>query len=106
VRALGVATAERLARLPDLPTIAEQGFPGYEFNEWNGLFAPAGTPAGVVDRRYEAARHALADATVLERLNALGAIPLGTDPEGFARFLPEQRTAMARLVREAGIRVN
>jgi tripartite-type tricarboxylate transporter receptor subunit TctC len=60
----------------------------------------------VVDRRYEAARHALADATVLERLNALGAIPLGTDPEVFARFLAEQRAAMARLVREAGIRVN
>ncbi len=106
VRALGVATAERLPQLPDLPTIAEQGFPGYVFNEWNGLFAPAGTPAPVVARLHEAARHALADATVRQRLDTLGAVPLGTEPAAFARFVTEQREAMARLVREEGIRIN
>ncbi len=103
--ALGVTTAQRIAPLPDVPTIAEQGFEGYELNEWNGLYAPAGTPAPVVQRLYEAAKHALADATVRQRLDALGALPVGTDPETFARFVAEQRALMGRIVKEAGIEV-
>ncbi|MBR0652141.1 tripartite tricarboxylate transporter substrate binding protein [Roseomonas terrae] len=103
--ALGVTTAQRIAPLPDVPTIAEQGFEGYELNEWNGLYAPAGTPAPIVQRLYEAAKHALADATVRQRLDALGALPVGTDPETFARFVAEQRALMGRIVREARIEV-
>jgi tripartite-type tricarboxylate transporter receptor subunit TctC len=105
VRALGVSTASRISSLPEVPTVAEQGFPGFELNEWNGLYAPAGLPAGVADRLYEAARHALADATVRQRLEALGAMPLGTPPAEFARYVAAQREAMAQLVREARIEV-
>lgn len=101
--ALGVTTAQRIGPLPNVPTIAEQGFEGFELNEWNGLYAPAGTPGPVVQRLYEAAKHALTDATVQQRLEALGAIPVGTDPETFARFVTEQRTLMGRIVREAGL---
>jgi tripartite-type tricarboxylate transporter receptor subunit TctC len=101
--ALGVSTAQRIAPLPDVPTVAEQGFPGFELNEWNGLYAPAGTPAPVVQRLFEAAKHALADATVQQRLAALGALPLGTDPAAFARYVAEQRELMGRIVREARI---
>jgi tripartite-type tricarboxylate transporter receptor subunit TctC len=101
--ALGVSTAQRIAPLPDVPTVAEQGFPGFELNEWNGLYAPAGTPAPVVQRLFEAAKHALADATVQQRLAALGALPLGTDPAVFARYVAEQRELMGRIVREARI---
>lgn len=103
--ALGVTTKDRIAPLPNVPTIAEQGFEGYELNEWNGLYAPAGTPAPVVQRLYEAAKHALEDATVRARLETLGALPIGTDPAVFARYLAEQRTLMGRLVREAHIEV-
>lgn len=103
--ALGVTTAQRIPPLPDVPTIAEQGFEGYELNEWNGMYAPAGTPAPTVQRLYEAAKHALADATVRQRLDALGAIPVGTDPAVFARYVAEQRTLMERIVREAKIEV-
>jgi tripartite-type tricarboxylate transporter receptor subunit TctC len=103
VRALAVTTAQRLSVLPDVGTVAEQGFPGYELNEWNGLYAPAGLPEPAVQRWHGAVRHALADAGVRARLDALGAIPLGTDPESFARYVREQREAMARLVREARI---
>jgi tripartite-type tricarboxylate transporter receptor subunit TctC len=103
--ALGVSTAQRIAPLPEVPTVAEQGFPGFELNEWNGMYAPAGTPAPVVQRLFEAARHALADATVGSRLAALGAIPLGTEPAAFARFVAEQREMMGRIVREARIEV-
>lgn len=101
--ALGVSTAERIPPLPDVGTIAEQGFPGFELNEWNGLYAPAGTPAAVVTRLYEAAKHALADATVRQRIDALGAIPLGSDPAVFARYVASQRELMGRIVREARI---
>jgi tripartite-type tricarboxylate transporter receptor subunit TctC len=101
--ALGVSTANRIAPLPDVPTIAEQGFAGFELNEWNGIYAPAGTPAAAVQRLFEAARHALADATVQQRIAALGAIPLGTDPASFARYVAEQRALMGRLVRDARI---
>ncbi|WP_372624040.1 Bug family tripartite tricarboxylate transporter substrate binding protein [Falsiroseomonas sp.] len=103
VRALGVSTASRVSSLPDVPTIAEQGFPGFELNEWNGLYGPAGLPAAATQRLYEAAKHALADATVQQRLGALGALPVGTPPAEFARFVAEQRETMARLVREARI---
>ena len=103
--ALGVSTAQRIAPLPEVPTVAEQGFPGFELNEWNGLYAPAGTPAPVVQRLFEAARHALADAAVQQRLAALGALPLGTEPAVFARYVAEQRELMGRIVREARIEV-
>jgi tripartite-type tricarboxylate transporter receptor subunit TctC len=105
VRALAVSTAQRVTSLPDVPTVAEQGFPGFELNEWNGLYAPAGIPAAATQRLYEAAKHALADAAVQQRLGALGALPVGTPPAEFARYVAEQRESMARLVREARIEV-
>jgi tripartite-type tricarboxylate transporter receptor subunit TctC len=103
VRALGVSTAERIASLPDVPTIAEQGFPGYELNEWNGFYAPAGLPGPVAERLHAATLHALADAGVRQPLDALGAFPVGSAPADFARYVAAQREAMARLVREARI---
>ncbi|WP_458096032.1 Bug family tripartite tricarboxylate transporter substrate binding protein [Roseomonas sp. WA12] len=105
LRALGVTTATRIPPLPEVPTIAEQGYPGYELNEWNGLYAPARTPALVVARLHEAARAALADETVRQRLDALGAIPVGTDPAEFAAYVAAQRRAMAEIVRSAKIEV-
>jgi tripartite-type tricarboxylate transporter receptor subunit TctC len=105
LRALGVTTAERIPPLPEIPTIAEQGFPGYELNEWNGLYAPAGTPPPIVQKLYEASKAALADTTVRQRLDALGAIPVGTDPAVFAGFVAAQRRAMEEIVRTAGIEV-
>ncbi len=105
IRALGVSTATRIASLPEVPTIAEQGFPGYELNEWNGLYAPAGLPAAATTRLYEAAQHALADAHVRARLDALGALPVGSNPADFARYVAAQRALMAQLVRDARIEV-
>lgn len=103
---LGVSSAQRIASLPDVPTIAEQGFPGYELNEWNGLYTVAGTPAPLVAKLFEAAAAALKDSTVLARLAALGAEPVGTPPEVFAPWLARERDAMATLVREARITID
>jgi tripartite-type tricarboxylate transporter receptor subunit TctC len=105
LRALAVSTASRLATLPEVPTVAEQGFPGYELNEWNGLYAPAGLPPAATERLHAAAIHALADATVRQRLDALGAVPVGSAPADFARYVAEQRALMAQLVRDARIEV-
>ncbi len=103
VRALGVSTATRLSALPDVPTIAEQGFAGYELNEWNGLYAPAGLPAPVLARLHEAALAALRDPGVVARFDALGALPVGNPQPEFAAYVAAQRESMARLVREARI---
>jgi len=103
LRALAVSTAARIASLPQVPTVAEQGFPGYELNEWNGFYAPANLPPASLERWHAAAIHALADATVRQRLDALGAMPVGTAPADFARYVAAQRAAMAQLVREARI---
>jgi len=103
VRALAVSSTTRLAALPNVPTVAEQGFPDYELNEWNGLYGPAGLPAPMVTRWFEAAKAALADAHVRARLDALGAIPVGSEPGPFAAYVRQQREAMGALVRETGM---
>ena len=103
VRALAATGGARIASLPEVPTVAEQGFPGYDQNEWNGVLAPAGLPAAAVARLQAGCVQALADTTVRQRLAALGAEPLGTASAEFAAFLARERTAMAALVGETGI---
>lgn len=104
-RFLAVATAQRQAGLPSVPTLAESGLPGFDVSEWVGLFAPAGTPAEVGARLHEALAAALAEAEVRARLERLGAVPVGSTPAEFGRFVVEGRAAMATLVREANIRI-
>ncbi|MDO9711401.1 Bug family tripartite tricarboxylate transporter substrate binding protein [Paracraurococcus lichenis] len=103
LRALAASTAQRVAALSDVPTVAEQGFPGYDQAEWNGVYGPAGLPEAAVVRVHEACRAALADPGVQQRLAAIGAIGLGTAPADFAAYLSRERAAMEVLVREAGI---
>ncbi|SHI45896.1 Tripartite-type tricarboxylate transporter, receptor component TctC [Roseomonas rosea] len=102
-RLLAVATEARLASRPDVPTFAEAGVPGLTIAEWCALFAPAGTPTGVAERLHGAVTAALADPEVKARLEQLVAVPVGSSPAEFARFVREGRTSMATLVREARI---
>jgi tripartite-type tricarboxylate transporter receptor subunit TctC len=104
-RFLGVATTARLATRPEVPTIAEQGYPGFDISEWAALFAPAGTPEPILARLHQALAASLAEPEVRARLAQLGAVPVGSDPAAFAAFLRDGREAMGRLVREANIRV-
>jgi len=103
LRALAASSAERIPALPAVPTVAEQGFAGYDQVEWNGLYGPAGLPAAAVARLYEACRVALAEPAVQRRLAALGAIGLGTAPGDFAAWLAKERAAMQVVAREANI---
>jgi tripartite-type tricarboxylate transporter receptor subunit TctC len=106
VKALGVTTARRIEALPELPTIAEQGFPGYELNEWNGFYVPAATPEPVIASLYGAVTRALQDEAVKARLAAMGAEAVGSSPAAFAPFLLQQRETMGNLIREAGIKAD
>jgi tripartite-type tricarboxylate transporter receptor subunit TctC len=103
-RFLGVATGTRVESRPDVPTIAESGYPGFESNEWAGLFGPAATPPAVVSAMHDALSHAISDPGIRARLVQIGCVPIASRPEEFARFVREGRTQMAALVREADIR--
>lgn len=104
-RFLAVASAERLVARPDVPTIAESGIAGFDISEWAALFAPAGTPPAIAGRLHAALADTLREPEVRARLAQLGAVPVGSSPADFTRFLTEGRAAMATLVREANIRI-
>jgi len=106
LRALGTTHTARLATLQEVPTIAESGYPGYTLNEWNGLYAPAGTPEAVLDRLHAAALHALAQDAVKSRIETLGALTVGSPRAEFRAFVAASRLRMAQLVAEARIAVD
>jgi len=102
-RMLALTVPQRLPAFADVPTLAESGFPGFDVSEWVGLFAPAGTPASIVERLHAELARVLSEEPIRARLEQLGALPVGSTPSDFARFVREGREAMAVLVREANI---
>jgi tripartite-type tricarboxylate transporter receptor subunit TctC len=103
LRALAVTSATRFAALPNLPTVAEAGVPGYEAVGWFGLFAPAATPKELVARISADANKVLADPAVKQKMLAAGAEPSGDTPEQFARFVRSEMDKWTRLMKERGI---
>ena len=102
--ALGVSSRTRSGLLPDAPPIAEAGIPGFEFTFWNGLWAPAGTPAPIVERVNRDAMRVMDMPEVLERFSKLGAEPMRMTSAQFARFVAAEIEDAARIARAAGIR--
>ncbi len=103
LKALAVTGARRFAALPELPTVAEAGVPGYEAIGWFGLFAPAATPKELVARLSADANKALADSDVKQKMLAAGAEPSGDTPEEFAKFVRSEMDKWANLMKERGI---
>jgi tripartite-type tricarboxylate transporter receptor subunit TctC len=103
LKALGVTTAKRLAAFPDVPAIAE-ALPGYESSAWFGLFGPARMPADRVRQIGDAARNALQQADMRQRLETEGAIPVGNSTEQFAAFVQSEITRWAKVVKFSGAR--
>jgi len=102
--ALGVSTATRSALLPDVPTIAQAGVPGFEYNLWVGLWGPPGMPADVATKINKDVQAALASADVKERLRKLGAEPmLMTIPE-FTQFVQREIADSQRIIQAAGLK--
>lgn len=98
VKALAVSSRERMALLPQVPTVAESGFPNFEVLEWNGVFVPAGTPKAIVDRLASEVQAAVKDPDTRARLVKLGAEPVGGTPAAFAAFLATQTQRWAQLI--------
>jgi tripartite-type tricarboxylate transporter receptor subunit TctC len=104
LKALGIASAKRFEGLPDVPTIAESGVPGFEAGGFLGLVAPAGTPPAVISALNVAAQKSLAMSDVRERLMALASPPVGGTPEQFARHIKGEIDKWARVIRAANIK--
>lgn len=104
VHAYGVTSAARSKIAPDIPTIAEQGVPGYDAVQWYGLMGPANLPKDVVARLNKAVVFALQDAGVRERFLASGADPVGNSPEEFSALVRSEVTKWAKVVKAAGIK--
>jgi tripartite-type tricarboxylate transporter receptor subunit TctC len=105
LRALGVTTQQRVPLLPDVPTIAEQGYPGFELVGYWGLLAPAGTPANVVARLAAETNKALQDEDTKKNLASLALVyePDGSSPTKFRSFLEAQIPKYAKLIEDAGL---
>ncbi len=106
LKAIAVGMSERIAALPDVGTVAEQGYPGFETSQWYGLIAPAGTPPEVVQKIAQHATQALRSGPITARFandNALGA---GGTPADFARFIQKEQERWSRVVRQADIRLD
>jgi tripartite-type tricarboxylate transporter receptor subunit TctC len=103
LRALAVTADKRLAYLPDLPTIAESGFPGYEINSWQGVFAPAGTPQDVILKINGEIVRMLSAPDVRERMSHEGADPVGSTPEEFSKRVASELAKWSKLVKDIGM---
>lgn len=104
LRPLAVTTVKRSTQLPDIPTIGESGLPGFDFNIWFGLWAPAGTPAPVVNRIWADFARAGEDPRVREKLASLGNEPMRMKPQEFRKFVRQEIDEYARLFKAAGIK--
>jgi tripartite-type tricarboxylate transporter receptor subunit TctC len=106
VRALAVTGLKRATALPELPTVAESGVPGYESLSWSGFAAPAGTPREVIQKVNRETAAILGTADMRAKLAELGAEAVGGTPEQFAAHIRAEREKWSRLIRERGIVVN
>ena len=106
LKALAVGTAKRSDVLPQLPTTVEAGVPGSEYLFWVGLFAPAKTPAGIVERLHDEVAKIMASADMKERLDKLGAEPFLMSPAAFDKFIVDETAKSQQIVRAAGIKAN
>jgi tripartite-type tricarboxylate transporter receptor subunit TctC len=104
--ALAVASPRRSALLPQLPTMAEAGVPGFEYDIWYGLFAPARTPAALVDRASADLQRALRDPEVARQLVAQGSEPAPSSAQDLARYIREDTARWTRLIAERKLKID
>ena len=103
LKLLAVSTSTRQPQWPDTPTVAESGLPGFTFDAWVTMMAPAGTPKPIVDRLNAEILKAMKDPDVLKKFAALGLTPRGSSPQELATATREQLARYAKLMREANI---
>jgi len=106
LRALAVTSPQRLKTLPNVPTIAESGFAGFEAATWSGLVAPRGTPQPIIDRLNAEVAKALANPDLIAKLEADGSEPLGGSPKRFADFIRSEHAKWGAVIKETGIKLD
>jgi tripartite-type tricarboxylate transporter receptor subunit TctC len=106
LRAIAVGTPVRIAALSEVPTVAEQGYPGFETSQWYGLMAPAKTPQAIVDRLAAEAAAAVKTPMVQERFAVDSALGVGSTPQEFAEFIKQEQARWSEVVRKAGIKAD
>jgi tripartite-type tricarboxylate transporter receptor subunit TctC len=102
--ALAVGSSERLPLIPDVPTVVEEGYPGFESSQWFGFLAPAGTPKEAIDRIQSEAVKALKTSSVSQRLKEDASVSVGSTPEEFQAFIIAERTRWGEIVRKANLK--
>jgi len=106
LKPIAVGSAERSAAMPDVRTVAEQGYPGFETSQWYGLLVPAGTPRAIVDRLAAEATRALKASSVTEKFAADSATGIGGTPEQFASFIAAEQKRWRDVVKRASITID
>ena len=104
VKAFGVTAAKRVQAMPDLPTIAEAGVPGYGASGWFSVVAPAGTPRPIIDRLNAILTAFVNRPDIQDRMNALAITPVTSTPDELARLIPAEIKKWAQVVKDAGIK--
>jgi tripartite-type tricarboxylate transporter receptor subunit TctC len=104
VRALAIGTAQRSLVVPELPTVAESGVPGYEANNWNGVVVPAGTPRTAIERLQREIKAIVDASDMRDKLLAAAFEPVADTPAEFRRYLASERTKWAKVVIDAGVK--
>jgi tripartite-type tricarboxylate transporter receptor subunit TctC len=104
LQGLAVTSVKRTGALPEVPTVAESGFAGFEDYTWVGVFVPTGTPKTVVTRIHADIESLLQQPAVREQLAVLGFDPVGGSPESFARYIKQEITKWGTVVRETGVK--
>lgn len=104
LRPIAVGGAKRIAALPDVPTVAEAGIPGFETSQWYGILAPAGTPDAIVRKLSAEINRILKSPDVVERMTADGSVPQGSTPEEFAKFIVSEQKRWGQVVKTANIK--
>jgi tripartite-type tricarboxylate transporter receptor subunit TctC len=106
VRPIGVTSKERSRKFPDVPSVAESGFPGYEATAWYGFVVPKGTPKEINEAIRKATLETIKAGVVRERLEAEGAEPIGNTPEEFAAMMKAESARWAGIIKDAGIKTD
>jgi tripartite-type tricarboxylate transporter receptor subunit TctC len=106
LRALAVSSSKRLQALPDVPTVAESGYKGFDTSDWKMVVAPAGTPPDVVKRLHDEVEKAMSKPETLAQLLAEGSVPMSGSPQQAAQYLKAEQQRWGAVVREANVKLD
>jgi tripartite-type tricarboxylate transporter receptor subunit TctC len=106
LRAIAVTTTVRAKARPDLPTIAESGFPGFDISTWYAYWAPKGTPADIIEKLAASAAQALKNPEVIAKYEAMGAEPVGSTPTQFAAYVESEAKKWNDIVKKSGAKLD